>query len=306
MSRREHYGGFYGPPPDRPVGLVHGNCQAEALRVLLGAGFVRMPPVHELTVEDLPHLHGLLARCSMLVSQPVREGYRDLPLGTAELTARLPRGTRVVRVPVVRYTGLHPYAAIVRHPDDMARVPPVVPYHDLRTLAAAAGRPPAGPPGAAVVRDIARRSVAELARRERGTDVGVSDLLLGLGAAAAHTLNHPGNPVLIALARRVQDALGLPVDAADPGRDLLGGVRAPLPAEVVHALGLDAAPREHWTVDGVPVDDGAVRDAQLAWYGSHPQWVIAGLERHGERMELLGLGRPGTRRRRDPVVHRRP
>jgi hypothetical protein len=289
-GRRAHYGGFYGPPPDGAVGLVHGNCQAEALRVLLGPGFVRIPPVHELTAADLPHLHRLLTRCTMLVSQPVRDGYRDLPLGTAELTARLPGGARVVRVPVVRYTGLHPYAAIVRHPDDMALVPPVVAYHDLRTLAAAAGRPPAGPPGADVVREIARSSVAELARRERATDVGVSDLLLGLGAAAAHTLNHPGNPVLIALARRVQEALGLPVDAAEPGRDLLGGVRAPLSAEVVAALGLDDAPRPDWSVDGTRVDDATVRGAQLAWYATHPQWVAAGLDRHRERMELLGLG----------------
>lgn len=289
-GRRAHYGEFYDRPPAGPVGLVHGNCQAEALRVLLGSGFVRIPPVHELTAADLPHLHGLLVRCTMLVGQPVRDGYRDLPLGTAELAARLPRGARVVRVPVIRYTGLHPYAAIVRHPDDMARVPPVVPYHDLRTLAAAAGRPPTGPPGAGVVREIARLSVAELARRERGTDVGVSDLLADLGAAAAHTLNHPGNPVLIGLARRVQDAMGLPVDAADPGRDLLGGIRAPLSADVVDALGLDVAARPHWTVDGAPVDDVVVRDAQLAWYGTHPQWVAAGLDRHGERMELLGLG----------------
>lgn len=226
----------------------------------------------------------------MLVTQPVRDGYRELPLGTAELAARLPRGARVVRVPVIRYTGLHPFAAIVRHPDDMARVPPVVPYHDLRTLAAAAGRPPAGPPAAEVVREIARGSVAELARRERATDVGVSDVLAGLGAAAAHTLNHPGNPVLIALARRVQDALGLPVDAADPGRVLLGGIRAPLAAGVVDALGLDADPRPHWTVDGAPVPDATVRAAQLAWYAAHPRWVGAGLERHAERLELLGLG----------------
>lgn len=290
MSRRRHYGGFYGPLPAGPVGLVHGNCQAEALRVLLGHGFVRMPPVHELTAEDLPHLHGLLARCDVLVAQPVRDGYRDLPLGTSQLAARLPRGARTIRVPVVRYNGLHPYAAIVRHPDDMARVPPMVPYHDLRTLAAAAGRPPAGPPGAEVLRGIARRSVAELARRERDTDVGVSDRLAGLGAAAAHTLNHPGNPVLIALARRVQEALGGPVDAADPGRVLLGGVRAPLSAEVVDALGLDAVPRPGWTVDGAPVDDDAVRAAQLAWYREHPQWVAAGLRRHRDRLELLGLG----------------
>lgn len=96
--------------------------------------------------------------------------------------------------------------------------------------------------------------------------------------------------MLIALARRVQEALDQPVDAADPGRELLGGVRAPLSAEVVDALGLDATPRPQWTVDGAPVDDDTVCAAQLAWYGTHPQWITAGLDRHAARMELIGMG----------------
>ncbi|WP_218605294.1 WcbI family polysaccharide biosynthesis putative acetyltransferase [Pseudonocardia abyssalis] len=292
-GRRRHYGDFY-DGVDGPLALVHGNCQAESLRVLLAGSPtfaprpVRIPPVHELTADDLPHLHALLPRTTVLLSQPVRDGYRDLPLGTAELTARLAPGARVLRWPVVRYAGLHPWTVIVRHRSDMAVVPPVVPYHDLRTLTAAAGLPPAAAPTAAAFRAAADLTVAELAQRERGTDVGVSDLLRGLGVDAAHTLNHPGNPVLIALARRVQAALGLPADAEEPGRALLGGIRAPLDPSVLAALGLDAPPREHWIVDGVPVDDAEVRAAQLDWYRTHPQWVAAGLERHAERIVLLG------------------
>ncbi|GAA3223440.1 hypothetical protein GCM10017691_10440 [Pseudonocardia petroleophila] len=291
-GRRRHYGEFY-DGGSGPVALVHGNCQAESLRVLLAGSPtfaprpVRIPPVHELTADDLPHLHALLARTTVLLSQPVRDGYRDLPLGTAEIAAHLPPDARVLRWPVVRYAGLHPWTVIVRHPSDMAAVPPVVPYHDLRTLTAAAGRPPAPAPTPAAFRAAADLTVAELAQRERATDVGVSDLLLGLGVDAAHTLNHPGNPVLIALARRVQAALGLPADADDPGRALLGGIRAPLDAAVLAALGLDAAPREHWLVDGVPVDDADVRAAQRDWYTAHPQWVAAGLERHARRISLL-------------------
>lgn len=295
-GRRRHYGEFYGMVDEPgPVALVHGNCQAESLRVLLAGSPtfaprpVRVPPVHELTADDLPHLHALLARTALLLSQPVRDGYRDLPLGTAELAAHLPAGARVLRWPVVRYAGLHPWTVIVRHPVDMAAVPPVVPYHDLRTLTAAAGLPPAPRPDAAALREAAELSVSELAERERATDVGVADLLLGLGTDAAHTLNHPGNPVLIALARRVQAAVGLPADADDPGRALLGGVRAPLDPDVLDALGLDAEPRDHWLVDGAPVDDGQVRAAQLAWYADHPQWVAAGLERHARRLRILSM-----------------
>jgi hypothetical protein len=210
--RRRHYGEFSGTPPPGPLALVHGNCQAESLRVLLAgsprfpARPVRIPPVHELTGADLPHLHALLRRTTHLFAQPVRDGYRDLPLGTAELAAHAPHA-RVVRWPVIRHPALHPWSAIVRHPRDPAAVPPVVPYHDLRILAEAAGHERTDPaPGA--LRTIGERGIAELARRERrDADVGVSDLLAGLGAGAAHTLNHPGNPVLIALARRLQEAM---------------------------------------------------------------------------------------------------
>ncbi|NMH96977.1 WcbI family polysaccharide biosynthesis putative acetyltransferase [Pseudonocardia acidicola] len=303
-GRRAHYGEFYGGAggggiggaDDRPLAFVHGNCHAESLRVLLAGSpafpyrTVRVPPVHELTADDLPHLRALLGRAALLLSQPVRDGYRNLPLGTAQVAALLPPGGQVLRWPVVRYTGLHPFSAIVRHPSDPAAVPPVVPYHDLRTLAVAAGGAgrTTAPPDA--LRAVAAGSAAELHRRERrDCDVAVSDLLVGLGADAVHTLNHPGNPLLVALARRVQDALGAPADAADPGRTLLGGVRAPLEEPVIAALDLGVAARADWLVDGVAVPAGTVHRAQLDWYAAHPAWVSAGLRRHSDRMALLGL-----------------
>lgn len=325
-GRRRHYGTFYGldPLPDdgRPVLVVHGNCQAESLRVLLagpdrvdggtagpsarvdggaGAGTVnpvRIPPVHELTPDDLPYLDALLARTGILLSQPVRGGYRDLPLGTAELAARLPAGARVLRYPIVRYLGLHPYQAIVRHPSDPAAVPAGVPYHDLRILTAIRdGLPAAAVAEAATavtadpgpLQAVGEESLAELARREKLCDVGISDVIPSLGAAAVHTLNHPGNTLLIAFARQVQAALGLPATAADPGRVMLGGIRTPLQAPVLAALGLPDPAREHWLVDGIPVPVADVVTAQLAWYAGHPQFVAAGLTRHADRIAQLGL-----------------
>lgn len=297
-ARRAHYGGFYDDLSDsEPVAIVHGNCQAESLRVLLAASpsfpypTVRLPPVHELCADDLPPLRALLRRTAVLLSQPVRDDYRDLPIGTGQLAELLPRDARVLRFPVIRHSGLHPWSAIVRHPSDRSVVPPVVPYHDLRTLAVAAGRPrPRGRPAAGALRAASMDSVAELARRERLTaDVGVSDLLMRFGIEAAHTLNHPGNPVLVALARRVQQALDLPVDATDPGRPLLGGIRAPLEEPVIDALGLDAEPQPDWLVDGLPVSPADVEEEQSRWYATHPQWVEAGLVRHAGRMQRLGL-----------------
>jgi hypothetical protein len=117
----------------------------------------------------------------------------------------------------------------------------------------------------------------------------VSDLLLSSGAEATHTLNHPGNRILIALARRLQRAVGAPADADDPGRQLLGHLRAPLEADVVEALGLDATPRPAWDAGGVPIEVKAIEEQQLEWYGTNAACVEAGLRRHGNRMALLGL-----------------
>lgn len=290
MSRRSHYRDFYdGPTRDgRPLAVVHGNCQAEALRALLAGshGFgwqcVRVPPVHELTSDDLGPYDRLLGAATLLVSQPVGPGYRGLPLGTAEVGARLAPGGQIVRWPVIRDAGLHPWQAIVRAADGAE--PPVVPYHDLRTLT---GRTPVQPDLVAA----ATHSRAELARREqRDCDVAVSDLLPGLGAQAVHTLNHPGNALLIGLAHRVQSALDQPADAADPGRELLGGVRAPLELAVLSALGLDLeAARPYWLVGNEVVSARAVVETQRRWYATRPDVVAAGLARYADRLALLGL-----------------
>lgn len=303
-GRTKHYGVFYGVhelvTDDRPLWLVHGNCQAESLRILLTGPdpaaaeirTVRTPPVHELTAEDVPHLQTLLARTQVLLSQPVKSGYRDLPLGTDEAAALLPPGGQVLRWPVLRYAGLYPFQVIIRHPDDGSLDPPVVPYHDLRTVAAARGRDDAFTHRASpdAYRQVAADSTAELARREAAQcDVGVSDLLATPAADLVHTINHPGNRVLTTLATRLQEAGALTVGVSDPGRDLLGGVRTPLEPDVIVALGLDAPPRESWIVGGEEVDPAVVREAQLALYRGDPKWIGAALTRYEARMELLGL-----------------
>jgi hypothetical protein len=297
-ARRRHYGGFYGldPVPEgRPLLLIHGNCQAEALRVVVAASTaevlaVRVPPVHELEADDLPHLDRLLARADVLVSQPVRDDYRELPLGTAQLAVRAPRA-RLVRIPVVRHTGLHPWAALVRTP--WMGDPPAVPYHDLRTILAVArgtGRP-VGHGAPAGFRAVARLSLGELARREReGATVVASDLVEAAGAAAMLTVNHPGNPVLVPLAGRIMDACGLGDAARDPGRTLLASVRAPIRPEVLDALGLDVAHAvPAWDAGGRRLTEDEVADAQAPWYADRAPVVEAALRRYAPTIEALGL-----------------
>lgn len=304
-GRRQHYAHFYGllplPRDDRPLLLVHGNCQAESLRVLLAGGVlldggaspvrtVRVPPVHELVAEDLPHLDRVLAEVDVLVSQPVRDGYRDLPLGTAEVLSRAGRRPRSVLVPIIRWAALHPFQVIVRSP--AAGEPPPVPYHDLRTLTLAAGRPALPEiPSADAVRAVRDLSVRELsARQERHGALPVVDLLHDAGAAAAQTVNHPGNGVLTGVAARVLAAIGLPGEIADPGRTLLDSVHTPVLPEVLEALGLaDGSGSAHadWLVHGTRIPDAAVREAQLRWYADHPGVAEAGLARHAEAAEAL-------------------
>jgi hypothetical protein len=296
-TREEHYGAFYGlaePPAEdgRPLLLVHGNCQAESLRVLLGTASspvrtVRVPPVHELTTEDLPWLDRLLAVVDVLVSQPVRNDYRDLPLGTGQLMARAPRRPRVVVVPVLRWAALHPFQVIVRSPE--AGEPPVVPYHDLRTMTLAAGRPPLPEvPAAAAVRAVREVSVRELRdRSSRHGALEVTDLLLAAGAHATQTVNHPGNAVLRGLAERVLGELGLPTAVDDPGRTLLDSIHTPVLPEVLAALSLPGAGRSGWLVHGREVADEEVREAHARWYREHPGVAEAGLTRHAEVAAVL-------------------
>lgn len=298
-GRRRHYGAFYGVEPLPGDGtearvVVYGNCQAEALRVCLASAgsvrTVRMPPVHELTAEDLPHLDAVLAWADVVAAQAVADGYRGLPLGTGQIAARLPADARVVPVPNYFSTVLYPEQVLVRHEDPGVVDPPVVPYHDVRRLGAAAGwRGPQEVPAEAV-RANARASVTELERRE--VDQGslrISDVVQAVGAEAGWTVDHPGNPVLLALAQRVLVDIDAGGVVADPGRVLLSEVMTPLKPEVLQALELHpSAGRTSWTVRGQTVPDAEVAAAHEEFYATHPRVVEVGLEKKAGVLRRLG------------------
>jgi hypothetical protein len=221
----------------------------------------------------------------------VRDGYRGLPIGAAQLAAALPAGAQVVRVPVIRFAGLYPAHAIVRPPRDPSLVPPVVAYHDLRRLVRAAGRrlPPLRP---ATVRAVAVHSLQQLRLRERAHDtVVISDAFAAPAFGLMRTLNHPGNPIWLTLAARVRAALGLDDHVADPGRPLLNAIHAPREAAVIEAFGLDADPQADWLVDGRAVPEAAVAEAHARFYADNPDVVDAGLRRHEDVLRLLADAR---------------
>ncbi|MFP7832879.1 WcbI family polysaccharide biosynthesis putative acetyltransferase [Marisediminicola sp. LYQ134] len=289
-ARRRHYGSFYGlTPAPESLAIVMGNCQAESLRITLEGddlATVRIPAVHELTSDDLPHLERLLPRVSLLVTQPIRDGYHDLPLGGAEMIARLPRGARHAIVPTIRHTALYPAHVIVRDHSRPLADPPIVVYHDLRELARAAGTPVRVDTEA--IRAIAARSSDELRRREslHGA-IPVSDLVDPPRFDTMRTINHPGNPVFSALAVRVRESVGLAPVAADPGRPLLDSVHAPRDLEVIETWGLDDAPTDHWVVDGEVIPRDTVLSAHREWYREHPETVSFAVRRHAETLRMM-------------------
>ncbi|WP_144009155.1 WcbI family polysaccharide biosynthesis putative acetyltransferase [Enemella evansiae] len=288
--REWHYGEFYGHrETSGPCLMVWGNCQAEALRVLLDPlvgdqwSTVRIPAVHELTEDDLPHLERTLAKTTALIAQPVRDDYRDLPLGSAQVAERT-NDARVVRIPALFWAPLHPFQVLVR---GEAGDPPGVPYHDLRVLTGVPldHRPPAG-----AVRTIADESREELKRRQdKDETLLADDLLTEADTAATNVINHPGNPVLIGLAGRIAEELGLSGSVADPGRELLGGLLAPIPDWVVDELSLNGEARTGWTIDGRQVSEEELAETQRAWYADHPEMIEAGLKRHAQTLTTLGL-----------------
>ena len=160
--------------------------------------------------------------------------------------------------------------------------------------AARAGRSPGDPWDVEVsgeqIRTVAALSRDELAMREaRDCDVGISDVLGELGVDAAHTINHPGNPVLIALAQRILDHLGATVTTGPVETVLLSSVSAPLEARVLDALGLVGTPRAAWCQHGATIAAGEVHTGQLRWYERNRDFLELAVQRHGNVMESLGL-----------------
>lgn len=259
-----------------------------------------MAPLHELTPHDIEPLTDLLGRTDLLVVQPVADGYRGLPLGTRQLLALLPADARHVVVPSVRWSGLHPFHLLV-HPPGLERPdPPVVPYHDVRTVVAAAwaraGRPvPAAPHVTEdMVRAVSEASIAELRHREvEHETVVVSDVLERPAGVLFRTINHPGNEVLETLAARVCGALGLPPYRSTIGRPILANIHAPLEPVALAAHGLDVAPVAHWCVDDRVVTTDEVAAAHLTWYAERPEMLDAALARSVDLRRTFGLVVPG-------------
>lgn len=276
------------PDDSKPTIAVTGNCQAESLRIVLQASgrfnSFRIPPIHEWNSADYEYVKKVLDRTDILVSQPVRDDYRGLPCGVDQLATLLPESAHVVKVPVLRFSALNPYYAIVRPLD-----PPVVPYHDLRTVAAMAGIPQVNEPDWQGCLD---HNVLQMAQREKahGTVV-MSDWLETV--PVWHTLNHPDNATLQELGNRVLASLDFRGDGngaarAPEDREMLGHLRTPILPEAAKALGCDAV-RQTWTLGGEVLLDDAISRAHREFYSANPELLVNAVNRHADLLSRLGF-----------------
>lgn len=274
---------------------VVGNCQAESTRrLLMSTGDFeseRIKPVHELEQGDMVWFTELLARTDVLVTQPIRDGYRGLPVGTRQMREYLKPAARHITVPVLRFDGLMPYHAIIRNPANMSENPPVVPYHDLRILTAAArglDTPVDADPNHASLRRAAAMSIEQMRIRERAYDtVVVSDYLET--TPVWHTINHPNNATLAHMAQQILTALGSTAKPQMPDYEMLGGLQGPVDKQAALALGVEVH-RDGWVDRALGViDQQLITAGHFDYYRSRPDVVAHGLKRHAERIENLGL-----------------
>lgn len=292
--------------PPGSIGFVWGNCQAESIRRMIvpvgadhGVAFVRLPPVFEMTVEQVRGLHALLPVAGVLVTQPVKDEYRVPGCGSQQLTALLGSAARVVTVPATYYEGLFPWQ-VHAHDGTGTRVDaPLVDYHDLRLLDAAArgwgvqqalDRVEQHRPPERAIRDVAARSRDELRRRNSPLDVDTTDAVLAGGAGAMWTVDHPSNSVLAALGRAVLSALDWPGEPTVPEYEMLGGVRTPVPTSVLEALGLSTGSvRRGWSLDGRPTAWEQVAVAAMGLYADEPEIARSAVAHHSTRLRALGV-----------------
>ena len=281
--------------------LVIGNCQAEALRQILDAvgdrpyRTVLVPPVHEIEASDLPHLEVLLRQTAVLSCQPIRNDYRDLPLGTGQLAAVLPAAATVLRWPVIRYAGLYPFQVIVRRPADRSVVPPPVPYHDLRTIAAALEG-----------RSIPTPGTWTWNRPRFGPWQNTAGRRCPTG--------RPGTPTSASRTSWCRRDAMPPIRSTIPATpcwspspsgcfprwgwiDVPNGWEPhcsdrcthPLSKRVLDALNVSGQARTHWWSNGRALDPESVHAVQLHWYRSNLDFLQLAVQRHGQIMDLLGL-----------------
>jgi hypothetical protein len=293
----------------RPIALVYGNCQAEAVRRILASHpafgrqyrLLRVPAVHEITPRELTLIENRLPEVEVLISQEIKPGYRGLSLGTEQLVGRLPSTAMVLRYPVAYFEGVFPFHVYVNRGDNpLAASAPITDYHDLRTLYAASQGWDVATTLRRLdelqldpnwVRDNAERSLNELSSREAAFTAQLTPVIRKHPTSSFKTINHPANGLVAELARQLLAHLGHQ-DAdlvLDSRQNYLDHLTAPLEPQIVRALGGEPGADRHgeWVTSAGTFSRAEVVTAHLASYVSDPGLLADGLRKHAERLDTL-------------------
>lgn len=285
-----------------PLAVVWGNCQAEPLAKFLakplalqGICVVPVPPVYVITAEELARVHQAVERCSLLITQPVRSGYRMPGTGWEELADLAPADARVISYPVAYDSTEFPFQIVGHRSTGLGSFAPLTAYHDIRMVVGAERGwdvekvldwlPVAA--DAAALRSVARHSLAEMQRRETTLDVTVSASFGRPGAM--FTVNHPTNSVLTHVAEGVLAALGVPQPVEIPAHEELEHTTTALEPSVLAAHGWSPALARGWSVGGEPLDPAEITSRHLELLKSRPELGIDSRMRYAWQFELLGF-----------------
>ncbi|GAB49898.1 WcbI family polysaccharide biosynthesis putative acetyltransferase [Mobilicoccus pelagius] len=282
-----------------PLWVIYGGPQADSLRRLLNSDphapyiAVSSTSADALQAQNMPGFLRLLNHADAFICERLPRAYRGLPIGFEDLLPHLRPGIPVVTFPRITYSGLHPFQ-VGRDPSAGLPDPPLVPYHDLRSVAAAAGTVPVEEarhtfPSAQVIREYAAWQLFRIRQEEGRTDCAIAASVRSAGLEAVHTVDRPGNPLLLRIARNVLAALDAEDTVVDPTTMLLGQCRSPVDARIAEALGTPAPDTDSWTIHGRELTLEQIRDAQISWYRGHPDVVKAVIAAEAPRMHLLGL-----------------
>jgi len=297
----------------RAVCLVYGNCQAEPIRALLervpefadSYEAVQIPPVHLIRDPEIAKLQRVFGTASLVIAQPIKDGYRGLPLGMREMVAFAPRDCELIRFPALHYDALYPFQVDVHIRGRQAIQAPLTMYHDLRTLCAAAKELSAADaarwvshysPPASRLLGLAEQAAARIRNRASATDIPALDAVITAAdghARSFFTVNHPARFVLAHLADGVCASLGfITAEAPRSGREPLGVIRTPLESAVIDALGLAGDTVPDWVIKGKRIANADVVELHLDWYRRHREVMRSGLREHAERIADFGLLKP--------------
>jgi hypothetical protein len=294
--------------PRRPLALSFGNCQAEPLRQILGRSqsfaelyeTIRVPPAHTMTRRQVALLRHVLPKASLLVGQPVSNNYRNLALGTDQISALLPKQARVVKWPALYWDGIFPFIAYVHIRPRQTIDAPITVYHDLR-LIASAHRGYSADEALKFLADykvpddgidfVLRQASRFLGDREEQCDVRIMDYLQDpdIEPHAFYVVNHPRRFVLERIASEVHQLLGLVYGPGSDEWEPLGDTRAPIELDVLRCRGLVGNPHEDWIISGRSWSRDEIVRSHLDWYAVHQEAVVAGVSEHSSRLTALGL-----------------